>query len=273
MAYIVIISVIIISIVIWIIPKIQIRNLSSMEDQVKKYEVENELRKTIVQIAGGFTLILSLIFTWHQLAQTKNKDFSEQLNKIIVLMGNDQQYVKIGAIYSMEHLSVNNKDSIPLVTDILSSFLRGNYKWVGKKKLPEFTSEVTNATLVVINKNLRKWVGLTVNLSETDLRKSELHDHSYQSSVFVNTHFEESDLDGTSFDNSNMIGSVFDGANLSNCSFVGANLSNASFRGAIFNNTDFSASNLSNAKGLEKSQIQSNELIVSDKTILPKDLK
>lgn len=258
---------------IWFIPKIQVRSISLQDDPVRKHELENELRKTIVQIAGGFSLIISLIFTWNQLNQTKNKDSSEQINKSISLMESKQEYVKIGAIYSMEQLATNNEDTIYLVTNILSSFLRGSYQWKVSNILPEHKNEVTQATLEVIAKLLVSRPDIKIDLSNTDLRKVELQNEHFSNCTFIDTHFEESDLLKTKFDNSTMNGSVFDESNLSGVSFTGVDLSNASFRGAIFSETNFSGSILSHVSGLKQSDIDMKKIIIDKNTILPKGLK
>ena len=129
MIIIVIVGVISLIVTIWGIPKLQMRGLPVVDDPLKKRELENELRKTIVQIAGGFSLIISLLFTWHQLVQSKNKDIADQLNKTISLLGHEKEYVKIGAIYSMEQLAVHFENSNIIVLNILTSYVRTIRPW------------------------------------------------------------------------------------------------------------------------------------------------
>lgn len=260
-------------ILIWIVPKIQIKSLDSTHDPIKKHELENELRKTIVQLTGGFSLTISLLFTWHQLAQTKDKDIAEQINKTISLLGNEKEYVRIGAIYSMEQLAINHEESNPIITSILASYIRNNYQWNKGTNLPENKNEVVHAALRVIAESFQQRPDQKIDLSKTDLRKVIFQNKELSGCTFIDTHFEEADLLSSAFKESNLIGSVFDGANLEKTSFVGANLSHAKFRGTIFVKTDFSGSNLSNAEGLNRSDIESGKIIINKATTLPENLK
>jgi len=271
MIIIVTVGVIILVILIWSIPKVQMRGLASMDEPIKKRELENELRKTIVQVAGGFSLIISLLFTWHQLVQSKDKDIADQINKTISLMGNENEYVRIGAIYSMEQLAVNHEDSNVIIVNILTSYVRNNFPW-SNKALPEHRNEVSQAAVSVISKAMQKAVNLRVDLSKTDLRRLDLQKKALSNCMLIDVHFDEAELTKTNFDNSNLSGSVFDGANLQDTSFVSASLSHASFVGATFAKTDFSGADLRSVTGIRKEDIISQRAIINKETKLSKEL-
>ena len=264
-------GVIVSAILIWSIPKLQMRGLSSVDDPIKKRELENELRKTIVQIVGGFSLIISLLFTWHQLVQSKSKDIADQINKTISLMGDENEYVRIGAIYSMEQLAVNHEDSSVIIVDILTSYVRNTFPW-SNKALPEHRNEVSQAAMSVISNAIRTAVNVRVDLSNTDLRRLDLQNRALSRCILIDVHFDAAELTKANFDNSDLTGSVFDDANLDHASFVRANLSHASFAGATLAATDFSGADLRGVTGIKREDITSQKAIISQETKLSKEL-
>lgn len=259
-------------IVIFALPKIQLIKLHGVIDPVKKHELENELRKTIIQMTGGFFLIVSMTVTWNQLLQTKDKDVADQINKTITLMGDENEYVRIGAIYSIEQLAASHPENREVVANILTSYARSTFSWKNNK-LSDRKNEVAQATMLVITKHVIPSHDVSVDLSNTDLRRLELEGKDFSKCAFIETHFEVADLLNSNFKGSTLTGSVFDGANLTGASFVDANLSHASFKDSTFNNTDFSGANLSGVSGISKDDISSGKIIVNKFTKLSKELR
>lgn len=272
MIYIICLGVIVSLLAIYFLPKLQMMGFSALDDKFKKYELENEFRKTIIQVTGGFSLLVSLLFTWNQLAQTKDKDIAEQINKTIVLMGNDNEYVRIGAIYSIEQLSADYEGSKNIISNILSSYVRSSYSW-NNNIISDRKNEVVQASLLVISKLIQSTPNIKIDISGTDLRRVELDGQKFNNCNFIGAHFEEADLLNTHFERSNLTGSSFNGASLVGTSFVGSNLNHASFAGVFFQNTDFSNSDLRGTTGISSDNIKNKEIIINDKTILPEKLK
>lgn len=54
-----------VTLIVWWIPKRRVRSLST-DDPARRIEIENELRKTSIQGAGGAALLCGLVFTWLQ---------------------------------------------------------------------------------------------------------------------------------------------------------------------------------------------------------------
>lgn len=267
-----VVGVILCVIVIFALPKIQLIKLRGVIDPVKKYELENELRKTIIQMTGGFFLIVSMIVTWNQLLQTKDKDVAEQINKTVTLMGDENEYVRIGAIYSIEQLASSHPESKGIVANILTSYVRSTFPWKNNK-LPDRKNEVAQAALLVITKYVISTHDGTVDLSKTDLRRIELDGKDLSKCTFIETHFEVAELPNSNFKGSTLTGSMFDGANLTGASFIGANLSHASFKGTTFNKTNFSGADLSGVSGISKDDISSGRIIVDKFTKLSQETK
>jgi hypothetical protein len=187
-------------------------------------------------------------------------------------MGDENEYVKIGAIYSIEQLAASHPEHREIVANILSSYARSTFPWK-YNKLPERKNEVAQATMLVITKHVIPHHDVAVDLSNTDLRRLELEGKDLSKCTLIETHFDVADLLNTNFKGSTLTGSIFDGANLTGASFVDANLSHASFKDSTFYKTNFSGADLSGVSGISKDDISSGKIIVNKLTKLSKELK
>lgn len=258
--------VLIVSILIIIyLPKYQINQLESTNGLEIK-NIENELRKTIIQLMGGIFLIIGILFSWITYTQTKERDFSEQINKIISLMGNDKDYIKIGAIYSLEQI-INNDSNNSIILDILTSYIRDNAKLENKIHLSN-NNELRQAVVKVISKIRKYNSDMQIDLSSIDLSNLFLQSINLKNIKFIDSSFHSSDLKNTNFDNGILSGSSFDNANLENTSFKNTDLRYASFRKANIRNVNFSGADLSGITGYDKKQIL-QQSITDNKTIFP----
>ncbi len=257
--------VLIVSILIIIyLPKYQINQLES-SDGLEIKNIENELRKTVIQLMGGIFLIIGIFFSWITYTQTKERDFSEQINKIISLMGNDKDYIKIGAIYSLEQI-INNENNNSIILEILTSYIRDNAKL--ENKIHSSNNELRQAVVKVIS-NVRKYDSdMQIDLSSIDLSTLFLQSMNLKNIKFIGSSFHSSDLKNTSFDYGILSGSLFDNANLENTSFKNTDLRYASFKKANIRNANFSGADLSGITGYDKKQIL-QQSITDNKTIFP----
>lgn len=264
--------------VIVLMPKLQIKladiepnsNLDDTqrwENKLERIKLENELRKTILQLVGGVFLIAGIFFSWNQFSQTKERDLSEKLNKIVALMGSDKEYVQIGAIYSLEQVADNHENSSEIITNILSSFIRDYAIWKDTE-LPHRGKELTRAALRIISSSMSKVDKQTIDVSDTDLRSLNLEMLNLNGIIAISARFNSSDLKDASFENAILTGSSFDSANLENVSFAGADLRYASFKDTNIRGIDFSGADLSGSSGIDRKQIE-EVAITSKETLFP----
>jgi uncharacterized protein YjbI with pentapeptide repeats len=246
---------------------LNLNSVNTHEDKVELITLENELRRTILQLSGGVFLLIGVAFSWNQYTQTKERDFSEKLNKTIALMGNDKEYVRIAAVHSLKHVSSNHESGNSVIIDILSSFLRDHAAWKGDL-IRERGDEITRAALQVISKALHQVDNVSFDLSEGDFRAIDLKEVNLSGGVILNSYFESSDLKNGEFVNAILTGSSFNSSNLENVSFEGADLRYVSFKDTVIKNVDFSGANLSGATGIDWSQIN-DFAITNSKTISP----
>ena len=264
--------------VIVLLPKLQIRMLlginyasinatSNHEEKMELINLENELRKTVLQIIGGLFLLTGVFFSWNQYAQTKERDLSEKLNKIVALMGSDEEYVQIGAVYSLKQVSSNHKNGNTIIVDILASYIREHAQWSNSALLAR-GNELTRAALQVISHTLNKNSNILFDISNCDFRGIDLKSIFLKNGTILESHFESSDLKGAVFQHTILTGSSFNSANLENASFAGSDLRYVSFNDATLKNVDFSGANLSGATGIDWNKIK-DIAIIDNKTLLP----
>ena len=234
------------------LPKYEI-NQSGFNNSLERKNLENELRRTTIQLIGGILLVVGAYISWNTYTQTKERDLAEQINKTITLMGNDKDYVKIGAIYSLNQITENYKNSYNLVQNILTSYMRDHAKWTNV----DYSSniELRQSILIALN-NIREHNSKTqIDLSGIDLRDLILKSINLKNINFVESHFNSSDLKGSNFDNSVISGSTFNNANLENTSFINCDLRYSSLKKATILNANFSGADLRGIQGYNKQQI------------------
>ncbi len=65
----VIIGVLLMVIAVYLVPKYQTKRI--LDFSSKRWEAENEFRKTLIQVFGGLIVVLSLLFTWREMSQSQ----------------------------------------------------------------------------------------------------------------------------------------------------------------------------------------------------------
>lgn len=245
-------------VVIVFLPKYQV-SLLTLSDPLEVKNLENELRRTIIQLIGGIFLVLGAYLSWNTYAQTKERDFAQQLNKIISLMGNNKDYVKIGAIYSLKQITENHEDNYDIVLNILTSYLRDYGKWQDT----EYSSnvELRQSLLSVINSIRVYNTQRQIDLSHLDLKDLSLQSMNLKNIKFIESYFNSSDLKNSNFDNSILSGSSFNNANLESTSFKNCDLRYTTFKRANIRNANFSGADLRGLEGYDKFQIKQQSII------------
>lgn len=247
------VSIIIILVLIFL-PKYQTNSLANNSNQIEIENLKNELRKSYIQLAGGLFLIIGVIFSYQDLLLTKLNNNNAQFDKIVELLGNDKNYIKIGAIYSLREFSSANNEYSTISLDILSSYYKDIAKWKDTD-LNQSNFELFQSLLYVIS-DLRNHDDRQLDISNTDFRNLVLSSIKLNNTKIINSHFESADLKNAKFDNSILIGSSFDSANLENVSFKNSDLSYSSFKKTNIKNVDFSGAKLSGIEGYSSEEIK-----------------
>lgn len=121
---------ILITILLWLGPKIQISRLT--QDPLVRFDKENEARKTLATMIGGLAIVISLYSTVTTLYIAQEGQITDRYTKAVELLGavgvNDhpQVEVRLGGIYALARIARDSKKDRRTVDDVLSAYLRQN---------------------------------------------------------------------------------------------------------------------------------------------------
>ena len=121
---------ILIVILLWLGPKLQISRLT--QDTVVRFDKENEERKTLATMIGGLAIAISLYSTMMTLYLAQEGQITDRYNKAVELLGavggngHPQVEVRLGGIYALARIARDSKNDRRTVDDVLSAYLRQN---------------------------------------------------------------------------------------------------------------------------------------------------
>lgn len=218
--------------VLWIVPRLQVRTRQVKED-AKRLELVNEYRKTLAQILGGAFVVIGLFVTWRQLTITAEGATLEELRFAMErvekctddLAKERPELVRaaIGELGSWLHQSSDDRLRCRIQT-VLEGYIRST-----RQKTPtgaedgetQVQSDAENVELA-FRQRRRTAACETFNLVNLDLENLSL-----ESVNLAHALLSDSSLDGT-----RLAGSDLSWTDLTGASLVGADLTRASLEGA-----------------------------------------
>lgn len=230
--------------------------------------LENEYRKTIIQLVGGAVISIGLYFTWRRIRATEKAvivseqgQITDRFSKAVEQLGSEKLAVRLGGIYALERIARDSTIDHWTVMEVLSAFVRNYTPTI----LPERTlvsvlneSEIAKgdpapidilAAFTVIGRRIhtQDLESQSVFLAKTYLAGTDLPDASFVKGNLSGADLSNSKLQGANFSFGNLEETLFGESLLHNTDFTSANLVNASFRNVDLTSADFSNSNLQGA--------------------------
>lgn len=251
---------------LWFIPKRQVRSLPHTVQVDRAKELENEFRKTIAQIIGGFLILVGFYFTWQGILASRQKEATDRLTAAIGHLASDRQAVRIGGVYALGRIMRDSPTEGAVVIAILSAFVRDKSPWNNSPIPTELQLEVQAAVSVIgqrpkeVDDQLMQ--AYSVDFSNTDLREGQFARFRFAHARMLQTHLEAADLDGADLRSAELQGSFLDGANLRSTKLQGADLSAASIE-----QTHFEGADLSGIKGWTEEEIRKSRAFIDKRTI------
>lgn len=226
--------------------------------------LQNEYRKTFIQVVGGLFAFVALVFTYRRVRVAEQGHITDRYTKAIEQLGaltadnKPNVEVRLGAIYALERIAFDSpRDHWPIM-EVLTAYVRQNAPAPAQEKTkqehekdakgttketeePEIANAKKPATeiqaiLTVLGRRKRdrkrEGNGQHLDLSNSDLRGAD----------FLHAH-----LEGTWFDNSYLERAVFDDAHLETAWFGNAYLKRANFSQAYLRSTKFYRAHLEGA--------------------------
>lgn len=290
----------IVSIVLWLGPKWQVRHLNKLEPE-ELFQQENEARKTLAQIIGGIIVLGGLYYTGEniEIAQqsaseaqqsaaasrelTRQGQITDRFTRAVEQLGKSDVpgkesniVVRLGGIYALERIANESREDHWSIMELLATYVR---EYAHRDETKDETTEFgvkadVRAIIRVLGR--RKTYDETdqqrLNLGSTDLRGTNFGGTNYNNALFINAN-----LNYAVFADAKFKGASFLGAKLKNAEFLRTDLKGAIFRLSnegrmpVFDRTNLSGADLTDAKGLNCNDIY--DAIIDDATKLPVELK
>jgi len=214
--------------------------------------LQNEMRKTFVQVLGGVFVVLALYLTYRRTIVTEQGHITDRYTKAIEQLGATKTVgdrtvpnveVRLGAIYALERIAFDSPRDHWTIMEVLTAYVRENAPWPAKYEERHPIATEIQANLNVLG---RRKLGPKRERKDQwlDLRSSDL-----RGAVFYKAHMERA-----VFVNSNVGAAFFDRAFLKRATFYRALVEKSRFNGADITYADFTES-----KGLAVEQIREAE--------------
>jgi uncharacterized protein YjbI with pentapeptide repeats len=268
-----------IMVIIWkvldVIPKLQAATVARTKALIKPTElfsIENEARKTLSQIIGGFVVIIGLLLTGANLAITQREaernrslalegQITDRFTKAITQLDSKNGIeVRLGGIYALERIAKDSKRDHWTIMEILTAYVRENAsrEKQGKFMKPSSGKRARNtrqeenaklptdiqAVLTVIGRRKIPEMGET---GELDLKGTILPNVDLVEANLSGAHLGRAILLGANLSSSNLAGAYFSKANLRGAYFIRTNLAGAYFDGADLRGAYILGTNLAGA--------------------------
>lgn len=220
----------------------------------------NEARATVVQAIGGLILLFGLFFTWRSIKATENNlDISQRataqnleiaqkglitqrFSTAVELLGNDKIDVRLGGIYSLEHIAKESKEYHWTIMEILTAFVRENAVWKRGKQSKQIRTDIQAVLTVLGRRNkTHEYIGLQRSFSES--RSLDLHGTNLQGADLFGADLSYTNLSNVNLTNSKILNTNLTSANLSNSDLSNSEIIDSKLIGATLSGTHFKGSN------------------------------
>lgn len=245
--------------------------------------LENEMRKTLIQIVGGAFAIIALYFTYRRVKVSEQGHITDRFTKAVEQLGATTAENKpnlesrLGAIYALERIAIDSPRDHWTIMEVLTAYVRQNTAMqASENPAADITSPTTDiqAILTVLGRRPRgnkREKDRSLNLQNCDLNRGDfskanmdgadfsgslLREASFYSGSFRHAKFSRVKAERTTFQSADLQFSDFDSAELKQASFENADLSLANFdfanvAEARFAFADVDPSSFQNALGVE----------------------
>lgn len=280
---------------LWKLPVWQVARSKGLTDE-KRFERENEARRTLAQIIAGVFLLAGLYSSVESFNLAREGQLTDRYAKAIEQLGasdptgRPRLEIRIGGIYALERIANDSARDHRVVMEVLTAYVRDNApRKIAPAKLskpiaapPSAQEEELRvapdiqAILTVLGRRELKFLQAPIDLRNTDLRGANL-----AAGLFSGANFSGADLTGANLGGSQLAGANFNYANLTGADFLIANLSGAllyqancreaNFTGTILTGANLNDADLSSAEDLGQERINSAHGNAGTK--LPPDFK
>jgi uncharacterized protein YjbI with pentapeptide repeats len=240
--------------------------------------LQNEMRKTFIQIVGGAFALIALYFTYRRVKVAEQGHITDRFTKAIEQLGamtaenKPNIEVRLGAIYALERIAFDSPRDHWTIMEVLTAYVRQNtpapatplphngnslatagWEEENKMAIARGPSTEIQAILTVLGRRRhgkkREPPGQVLDLRATDLRGASLRTMHLEGADFrgaflVGCQFRNAYLNRALFHEAVIDGAGFREAHLERAVFRGARVQRASFVGAHLEGATFITSTL-----------------------------
>jgi hypothetical protein len=238
--------------------------------------LQNEMRKTYLQVVGGAFALFALYLTFRRVRVAEQGHITDRYTKAIEQLGaltaanKPNVEVRLGAIYALERIAFDSpRDHWPIM-EVLTAYVRQNApaptqeptkqetdaqdttkeKEEPDKKIAKKPATEIQAILTVLGRRkrdrMRERKGQRLNLSNSDLCGAFFMGAYLDGVIFIAAH-----LDGAYFTDAQMDGASFLGAHLDRAWFEEAHLDGARFDEAHLDGANFNRAHLDGVRFIQ----------------------
>jgi uncharacterized protein YjbI with pentapeptide repeats len=214
--------------------------------------LQNEMRKTYLQVVGGAFALFALYLTFRRVKVAEQGHITDRYTKAIEQLGaltaanKPNVEVRLGAIYALERIAFDSPRDHWTIMEVLTAYVRQNApapteettKQENKIAIEKKTATEIQAILTVLGRRRRdrKREG---NGQQLDLSNSDLCEANFLGAHLDGASFYETQLDGAYFSSAHLDGAWFykthtDGANFFQAHLDRARFDQAQLEGAYF---------------------------------------
>ena len=245
--------------------------------------LQNEMRKTFVQVVGGVFVVLALYLTYRRTKVTEQGHITDRYTRAIEQLGATKEVkgetkpnveVRLGAIYALERIALDSPRDHWTIMEVLTAYVRENAPAPRTIPTDEENREAVakgpateiQAILTVLGRRRRdrrrERVGQLLDLGKSDLRGASLVKAHMEGANFGRAHVVGGDfsrvhaegatfvlayLEGVDLFGAHLEGADFGGAQMKGAKFGGGYLGKARFRGAQLEEANFEDGHLEDA--------------------------
>jgi Pentapeptide repeats (8 copies) len=241
--------------------------------------LQNEMRKTILQVEGGLFAILALYLTYRRVKVAEQRHITDRFTRAIeqlgvkTVKGKPNVEVRLGAIYALERIAKDSPRDHWTIMEVFTAYVRQNAPAPTQPPTDEENETAIakgpameiQAILTVLGRR-RRGHGREQKGKLLDLRDSDLRGAYFGKAHFEKAHFGRSHIEGAIFQRAYVKKARFYKANLEGAYFVGAHVAGADFHEAHVAKARFywtvglAVDQFKNAEGWEEAQFDEDFL-------------